>query len=214
MHSSASGAADRIVSRSAWSAARRSGARVERYSSIVLAFVRALIAPPPGQGDPPGHLQGRGGNGVGSPHADGGSLPLAGGAGDPRAGRLEASPRPLPGAGEGVAVLAEPPAEHHRGSLLPAPDRERVVADLPRVVERVPQVVVDPRGEVGALRVRPELPLVADDLDPLDDPRPVHEVDALHHEVPPLEPLEGDLPLRTARAPAHLPRPDELLQPP
>src|SRR3712207_5688953 len=57
---------------------------------------------------------------------------------DPGHGRLVPASRPLPPAGDGVGVLAEPPREARRGAREPAPDREGVIAYLPHVLEGDP----------------------------------------------------------------------------
>jgi hypothetical protein len=51
----------------------------------------------------------------------------------------------VPGAGEGVAVLAEGAPVVRRGALLPSPDREGVPLKLVDVVEGVAHVAVEAR---------------------------------------------------------------------
>src|SRR5262245_4360372 len=109
-------------------------------------------------------------------------------------GRRISAAGPLPGAGERVVVRAELAAEGNRGALVAAPDREGAVADLPHVVERVAEAVVEARLDVGAGVLRPEEPLASDDLEALDLLPLVHEVDALDQEVSAREPLELHLP--------------------
>jgi hypothetical protein len=115
----------------------------------------------------------------------------------------------VPGAGEGVAVLAERASVIRRRPLLTGPDRKGVPFQLVDVVEGVTRVAVEAALYLLA-RLCPEQPLVPDDLDALDPlSLPLPEVDALDEEEVALHPLEGDAPFYV---PGHLPGADQPVQ--
>src|SRR3990170_4628597 len=101
----------------------------------------------------------------------------------PGRGRLvTVATRVVPGAGEGVAVLAERASVIRRRPLLTGPDRKGVPFQLVDVVEGVTRVAVEAALYLLA-RLCPERPLVPDDLDALDPlSLPLPEVDALDEE--------------------------------
>src|SRR5688500_17233659 len=111
---------------------------------------------------------------------------------DPGGGRLvAATPRVVPGAAEGVAVVAKGAPVIRRRPPLSSPDREGVPLELVDVIERVACVGVEATLYLLA-RIGAEGPFVPDDLDALDPLPVLLEVDALEEEEAAFHPLIVD----------------------
>ena len=113
----------------------------------------------------------------------------------------------MPGAGEGVAVVAERAPVVRRRVPLPGPDRQGVPLELVDVVDGVARVGVEAALYLLA-RLGTERTFVPDDLDALD-PLPVlpPEVNTLDQEEAALHPLVGD---RSSHVAGDLPGADQL----
>jgi hypothetical protein len=113
----------------------------------------------------------------------------------------------MPGAGEGVAVVAERAPVVRRRVPLPGPDRQGVPLELVDVVEGVARVGVEATLYLLA-RLGTERPLVTDDLDSRDLLTVLMpEIDALDQEEAALHPLVGD---RSSHVAGDLPGADQL----